>query len=200
MRNQTSLFIFITGASGSGKTYLTQALERVLDPTFVRVEYFDRIGVPSFEDMIKEYGSCEKWHSDYPPFHEDNIPEISDLNVLPQLRQQGIGSKLLDVAETEANKKSSTVGIGVGLLADYGSAQKLYIKRGYIPDDLGITSHYQLLSWGDTVRVDDDLVLWFRKEYLLKHQSLSFGVVEKQRKRRHSMKYYAGSMSCFGMG
>ncbi len=55
------LFVFITGASGVGKSYLTQALEQKLDPTLVRVEYFDRIGVPSPEEMIKEYGSGEKW-------------------------------------------------------------------------------------------------------------------------------------------
>lgn len=57
----TPLFVFITGASGAGKSYLTQVLERELDPKFVRVEYFDRIGVPEFEDMVKEYGSGEKW-------------------------------------------------------------------------------------------------------------------------------------------
>lgn len=55
------LFVFIIGASGVGKSYLTQVLERELDPKFVRVEYFDRIGVPEFEDIVKEYGSCEKW-------------------------------------------------------------------------------------------------------------------------------------------
>lgn len=57
----TPLFVFITGASGAGKSYLTQALERKLDSKLVRVEYFDHIGVPSSEEMIKEYGSGEKW-------------------------------------------------------------------------------------------------------------------------------------------
>jgi hypothetical protein len=68
------------------------------------------------------------------------------------------------VAEAEAHKKSSIVGIGFGLTADYGDAQKLYIKRGYIPDGLGITSHCKPVSWGESVHVDDDLVLWFRKK------------------------------------
>lgn len=105
-----------------------------------------------------------KWVSEYASFKQQGIPEISDLNVLPQFRQQGIGSKLLDRAEVEAVKKSPVVGIGVGLFADYGDAQKLYVKRGYRPDGLGVTSHYQPISWGDRVLIDDDLVLWFRKE------------------------------------
>lgn len=104
-----------------------------------------------------------KWHSDYPFFRKQNIPEISDLNVLPKFRQQGIASQLLELAEGEAQSKSNVVGIGVGLLADYGEAQRLYIKRGYIPDGHGITSHYASVSYGDVVRIDDDLILWFTK-------------------------------------
>lgn len=104
-----------------------------------------------------------KWHSEYAPFHEKNIPEISDLNVLPKFRKQGIGSVLLDRAEIEARKKSSTVGIGVGLSADYGEAQRLYVRRGYLPDRRGITYNYQSVSFNGNVRLDDDLVLWFTK-------------------------------------
>lgn len=59
--NDGSLVVFITGASGAGKSYLAQALEKALDPKFMSIAYFDSIGVPSVEDMIKEYGSCEKW-------------------------------------------------------------------------------------------------------------------------------------------
>lgn len=114
------------------------------------------------EDAFAGYVTL-KWQSDYPSFREQGIPEISDLNVLPKFRKQGIASALLDLAETEAGTRSSMVGIGAGLLADYGDAQKLYIKRGYIPDGLGITSHYQTLSYGDRVCVDDDLVHWFTK-------------------------------------
>ncbi|MBX9620905.1 MAG: GNAT family N-acetyltransferase [Alphaproteobacteria bacterium] len=104
-----------------------------------------------------------KWRSAYLPFREQNIPEISDLNVLPQFRKQGVASTLLDRAETEALKKSPIVGIGVGLSSDYGNAQKLYIKCGYIPDGLGVTYNYQPVKFGATVRLDDALVLWFRK-------------------------------------
>lgn len=101
--------------------------------------------------------------SNYPPFLDAGIPEIADFNVLPHLRRQGIGSRLLDEAERRIAERSSVVGIGVGLYNDYGAAQRLYVKRGYIPDGLGITSHGLRVTWGDTVVVDDDLVLYFTK-------------------------------------
>lgn len=104
-----------------------------------------------------------KWHSDYPSFREKNIPEISDLNVLPSFRQLGIGSTLLALAETEASSKGTRVGIGVGLSADYGEAQKLYVKRGYSPDGQGLTSHYHSVSYGSSAILDDDLILWLTK-------------------------------------
>ncbi|MBY0501982.1 MAG: GNAT family N-acetyltransferase [Alphaproteobacteria bacterium] len=92
-----------------------------------------------------------KWQSDYAPFREEDIPEICDLNVIPKFRKQGVASTLLDLAETEAYTKSSIVGIGVGLSSDYGKAQKLYVKRGYIPDGGGITSHCKPVSYGSSV-------------------------------------------------
>jgi GNAT superfamily N-acetyltransferase len=79
------------------------------------------------------------WKSKYEHFQVADIPEISDLNVLPQYRCQGIGSKLLDLAEKESRSKSNQVGLGVGLYEDYGNAHKLYLTRGYMPDGRGIT-------------------------------------------------------------
>jgi len=106
-----------------------------------------------------------KLFSDYQFFNTQNIPEINDLNVLPKFRNLGIGSKLLDLAEEEAQKKSTRVGLGVGLYADYGAAQKLYVKRGYIPDGNGITYKNKQLTFGDNVCLDDDLILWFVKKF-----------------------------------
>lgn len=112
-----------------------------------------------------------KWHSDYPNFNKYGIPEINDLNVLPSFRNKGIGSKLLDLAEAEAHASTSSaragcgmVGLGVGLYADYGNAQKLYIKRGYIPDGHGATYQYLPVVPGEKYPVDDDLILWFLKK------------------------------------
>ncbi|CEG57848.1 hypothetical protein [Legionella fallonii] len=63
------------------------------------------------------------------------------------------------MAELEAVKKQNKVGIGVGLYDGYGSAQRLYIKRGYIPDGLGVTYDYNHVTPGADVCLDDDLVL-----------------------------------------
>ncbi len=103
-------------------------------------------------------------NSSYRTFNEQNIPEVNDLNVLPQFRNKGIGSQLLDVAEKQAASLSKSVGIGFGLYADYGQAQKMYIKRGYIPDGRGITYQYQSVVPGQSYCVDDDLNLWFIKK------------------------------------
>ncbi|HEX2346881.1 MAG TPA: GNAT family N-acetyltransferase [Ktedonobacterales bacterium] len=105
------------------------------------------------------------WVSSYAPFREATIPEINDFNVLPHARRQGIGSRLMDEAERRIAERSPVVGIGVGLYADYGAAQRMYAKRGYIPDGRGITAHERRVTPGDSVVVDDDLVLWFTKAF-----------------------------------
>ena len=109
-----------------------------------------------------------KWQSQYPSFKAQNIPEIVDLKVLPAYRKIGVGSLLLDTAEKEAATRSKVVGIGVGLYAGadggYGSAQKLYVKRGYIPDGKGVTYNYEPIVPGNSYPLDDDLVLWFTKK------------------------------------
>ena len=103
------------------------------------------------------------WHSKYQSFADAGIPEIKDLNVVPQYRKQGIGTLLLGAAETEAFKRSRQVGIGVGLPWDYGSAQRLYVKRGYIPDGKGVTDYYQHLEYGRRILVDN-LTLFLTKK------------------------------------
>ena len=109
-----------------------------------------------------------KWQSQYSSFKAQSIPEIMDLNVLPSFRKMGIGSLLLDCAEKEAATKSQIIGIGVGLYAGadggYGAAQRLYVKRGYIPDGKGITYNYQPAIPGNSYPLDDDLILWFTKK------------------------------------
>lgn len=110
------------------------------------------------------YGTL-KWKSLYQPFARAHIPEIMDLNILPSWRNRGIASHLLDTAEQEAQTKSSIIGIGVGLYSDYGAAQRLYIKRGYIPYGRGLTYNYQDVPAGESVILDDDLVLWLTRKF-----------------------------------
>lgn len=104
------------------------------------------------------------WESSYRPFHVKSIPEIVDFNVLPKFRRVGIGTQLMDRAETEIAKVSSVAGIGVGMTSDYGAAQRLYILRGYIPDGLGLHWKDHHVSYREEILVDDDLALYLTKE------------------------------------
>jgi GNAT superfamily N-acetyltransferase len=104
------------------------------------------------------------WQPTYAGFADLNIPEIQDLNVLTAYRRKGIASRLLDRAEGEAARRSWVVGIGVGLHPGYNAAQRLYAKRGYIPDGHGITYRNCFVEEGASVVVDDDLVMHFTKQ------------------------------------
>lgn len=105
-----------------------------------------------------------KWESDYPPFKEKQIPEIVDFNVLKRFQRRRIGSKLMDEAERRIKKVSKYAGIGFGVSQDYGAAQILYIKRNYIPDGNGLVKDSKPLQYGETVEVNDDLVLYLVKK------------------------------------
>ena len=104
------------------------------------------------------------WQPDYVGFAGLNIPEIQDLNVLTTYRRKGIACRLLDRAEGEAARRSGVVGIAVGLHPGYNAAQRLYAKRGYIPDGRGITYRNRFVAEGTRVVVDDDLVLHLTKQ------------------------------------
>ena len=83
--------------------------------------------------------------------------------VLPKFRRRGAAAAIMDQAEELASERSDTIGIGVCLHVDYGAAQRMYVLRGYVPDGRGITSRHKRVSFGEQVRVDDDLVLWSTK-------------------------------------
>jgi ribosomal protein S18 acetylase RimI-like enzyme len=90
-------------------------------------------------------------------------PELQDLNVLPQFRRRGIGSELLSRAETLAKTRSACITLQVGLTADYGPAQKLYLKRGYITEGDGLKYKDRSIEYGEYVKADDDLTLRLSK-------------------------------------
>lgn len=104
-----------------------------------------------------------KWCSDYPLFQKRSIPEISDLNVLIKFQRAGVGTMLMHRAEQAIFEKGAISGLGVGLLPDYGAAQRLYNRLGYRPDGFGITYQNKRCEYGVKVCVDDDLVLWMVK-------------------------------------
>lgn len=104
------------------------------------------------------------WKPTYPGCVELKIPEIQDLNVWPEFRRRGIASRLLDEAEALVAQRYGAVGIGVGLHPGYNNAQRLYVKRGYVPDGRGVTYRDRYVAEGEHVALDDDLVLHFTKE------------------------------------
>lgn len=97
------------------------------------------------------------------PFASKNIPEIVDLNVFIKFQKNGIGNKMMDVAEKIAKVNSDYVSLAVGLHYGYGSAQRMYVKRGYIPDGSGVWYKGQLLEQYAQCANDDDLTLYFLK-------------------------------------
>ena len=78
---------------------------------------------------INVYPNCEAG-----PFGGMGYCEIVDFGVLEKYRKNGIGTKLMDVAEQIAGEYADTVYLAVGLYSSYGAAQRMYVKRGYIPD------------------------------------------------------------------
>lgn len=50
-------------------------------------------------------------------------------------------------------------GIGVGLYSDYGAAQRIYVRRGYLPDGRGIMYRNQPVEPGATITIDEEAAL-----------------------------------------
>lgn len=105
-----------------------------------------------------------KWKSDYIPFQKDAIPEIVDFNVLKKFQRRGIGASLMDEAEARIKKVSEYAGIGFGVYEDYGAAQMLYIKRGYIPDGNGLVKDSVPLKFGEKITIDHSVVFCLTKK------------------------------------
>ena len=98
------------------------------------------------------------------PFKEKDWPEIHDFSVLEKYQRKGIGSKLMDTAEQIAAQYADTVCLGVGLCDSYGTAQRMYVKRGFVPDGSGVWYQGRQCRQYETVcTVDDDLILYLTK-------------------------------------
>jgi GNAT superfamily N-acetyltransferase len=117
--------------------------------------------VATHDEKFTGYGHLI-FKSEYEPFRQLGIPEINDLLVMPQFRNQGIGSNLISALERCVSEKYSMVGLGVGLYG-YGAAQRIYVNRGYVPDGNGIVYKNVPVEPGATVTVDDDLLLYLVK-------------------------------------
>lgn len=103
-------------------------------------------------------------NSEWGAFAGQGYPEIVDFGVLEKYRRKGIGSKLMDVAEQIAAEHADIVYLGVGMHNGYGSAQRMYVKRGYIPDGSGVWYGDNVCEQYADCCNDDDLVLYLSKE------------------------------------
>lgn len=105
------------------------------------------------------------WHPQYSLYRRLGIPEIQDLNVEPDLHQNGVATALIRYCEEVARKDGAEhAGISVGLHAGFGAAQRLYVKLGYVPDGYGATYDRQSVTPGEMRPVDDNLCLMMVKE------------------------------------
>lgn len=112
------------------------------------------------------YGSL-LWVSEYRGFKDSDIPEINDVWISDAHRGKGFGTSLIQHLEDIVGQKNQKqIGIGVGLYKDYGRAQKLYVQLGYIPDGQGVSYKCQPVIPGDSYPVDDDLIIWLKKDLL----------------------------------
>lgn len=91
------------------------------------------------------------------------LPEIVDFGVLEKFRCRGIGTKLMDAAEAIAARYADTAYLGVGLHSGYGAAQRMYAKRGYLPDGTGVWYGEKVAEPYAPCVNDDDLVLYLFK-------------------------------------
>lgn len=119
--------------------------------------------------LVAEYrGAIAGYINLYPdsgngPFANQGYPEIVDFGVLERYRRNGVGTKLMDIAEQIASDYSDMVYLSVGLHSGYGSAQRMYAKCGYLPDGSGVWYRDEICPQGAVCRNDDDLVLYLSK-------------------------------------
>lgn len=102
-------------------------------------------------------------NSEWGAYANQGYPEIVDFGVLEKYRRRGIGTKLIDIAEQIASEYADMVYLGVGMHTGYGSAQRMYVKRGYIPDGTGVWYGDKVCEQYAKCCNDDDLVLYLSK-------------------------------------
>jgi GNAT superfamily N-acetyltransferase len=105
-----------------------------------------------------------RWHSHYPPFRDRGIPLIQNIEIRYHDRGRGLGNALLERAEQDIARRSPVAGLCVGIFDEYGRAQRLYIKRGFVPDGRGVCKRHTPLRYGENVRIEHDLLLWLTKD------------------------------------
>ncbi len=105
------------------------------------------------------------WRPKYAYFKKLGLPEIQDLNVVSDYRRRGVGTALIKFCENMAIQKGyDEMGIGVGLDSSFASAQRLYVKGGYVPDGQGISYDRKQVTAGEFRPIDSNLCLMMTKK------------------------------------
>lgn len=89
---------------------------------------------------------------------------VVDLSVMEEFRRKGIGNLLMDAAERIALEYGDLVYLDVGLNSTFGSAQRLYAKRGYLPDGKGCYYEDRVCGTDAPCRNSDELTLCLVKK------------------------------------
>lgn len=97
----------------------------------------------------------------YAVYKRMGVPEIQDVFVMPNFRGQGVATAL--IIHCEQQVAGETVGISVPVSPNYGVAQRLYYKMGYMPDGNGVTYDREMVKHGDKVNLDENCCLMMVK-------------------------------------
>ena len=122
-----------------------------------------QIFVAEYDGQVAGYTTLMK-EAKHGPFAGNGVPYVCDFNVLQAFQRRGIGGKIMDCAEAAAFETHGSICLGVGLYTNYGTAQRMYAKRGYIPDGSGVWFNNVNLEPGAPCVNDDDLILSMAKE------------------------------------
>ena len=135
----------------------------------------DKIFEGYLDDIYQSSDHCDVYFIDgkgfavlnhapkYAPYKRLSIPEIQDVFVLPNARGQGIATTLITHCENQVT--GDMVGISVPVSSNFGTAQRLYYKLGYMPDGNGVTYDRAPCGHNDRVKLDDDLCLMMVKAF-----------------------------------
>ena len=139
-------------------------------PREVLTKYFDGQRNNALFTFVAELGGDVAGYvvlypdADFGPFAAQKIPLLSDFIVFKKYQRNGIGGKILDAAEARAAELCERVHLGVGLHSGYGAAQRIYVKRGYVPDGSGVWFNNAPLEQYADCKNDDELVLYLVKD------------------------------------
>jgi GNAT superfamily N-acetyltransferase len=163
--------IAVQPVEGNSESAVRFLIEWVSDGEAEARRYLADHAEPDGADLIATVGSdvigyvAIVWESNFAGFRSRGSPLVHQIAVAGPFRRRGIATLLMDAAEQLARDRGiATLGITVGLFDEYGPAQRLYGRRGYIADGRGACQGQRPLRRGTQVAMDDDLIIWLTKD------------------------------------